>query len=131
MTATNGARRILVVEDNKVVTRALSELLRQKGFDPVVFHAAQPALELAAQPPAAGDVPFAAALLDIHLPDFSGLELARELRKSLGAKLPIIILSGDTSMDTLRELADTGVTYFLAKPVHVGLLLQRLQECTA
>jgi len=131
MTATSSVRRILVVEDNQVVTRALSGLLRQEGFDPVVFHAAQPALELAAQEAAAGVTPFAAALLDIHLPDFSGLELSRELRKSLGAKMPIIILSGDTSIDTLHELAEMGATYFFPKPVQAGLLLQRLKECTA
>jgi len=131
MTETSNPRRILVVEDNTVVTRALAGLLRQDGFDPVVFHAAQPALDFAAKNPAAGDNPFAAALLDIHLPDLSGLDLAKELRKSLGAKIPIIILSGDTSIDTLRSLADTGATYFYPKPVNASLLLQRLKECTA
>lgn len=132
MTITSSsARRIMVVEDNPVVTRALAELLRQDGFDPVVFHAAQPALDFAAQPQATGAGPLAAALVDIHLPGLSGLDLSRELRKSLGVKFPIIILSGDTSIDTLRALADTGATYFYPKPVNAHLLLQRIKECAA
>ena len=43
-------------------------------------------------------------MVDIHLPDLSGLVVTQKLRQQLGAAIPIIILSGDTSMETLNSL---------------------------
>ena len=73
----------------------------------------------------------AAVLLDIHLPDLSGLILAQKLRSIMGPDRPIIMVSGDTSMETLNSLSHVGATYFFSKPMNVGSLLERLKEWLA
>jgi DNA-binding response OmpR family regulator len=69
-----------------------------------------------------------AAVVDIHLPDLNGLLVTQKLRERLGPETPIIILSGDTSMETLNSLPHVGATYFFSKPVNPAQLIQRLQE---
>jgi DNA-binding response OmpR family regulator len=113
---------ILVVEDDPWVGRALQTLLRDQGYDPAVCHDGREALSylLNHRPDA--------ALLDIHLPDISGLDLSHRIREMHGEELPIIILSGDTAMETLRALPSAGATYFFSKPVNSSLLMDQLRE---
>jgi two-component system, sensor histidine kinase RpfC len=117
-------RRVLVVDDNQLVARSLLTLLRDEGYDPFVFQAGQPALDFSR------DNCLDAALIDIHLPDLSGLEVTRQLRQTHGKDLPIILFSGDSSIETLRALPDAGATYFLSKPVNVTRLLECLKDWT-
>ncbi len=116
------ARTVLVVDDNQVVTRSLMSLLRSEGFEPKAFQAGQPALDYIRDH--CPDI----ALIDIHLPDISGLQLSRELRKIHGQNLPIIIFSGDSSIDTLRSLPEAGATIFISKPVNVPHLVESLRQ---
>jgi two-component system, sensor histidine kinase RpfC len=122
--AEQAGRRVLVVDDNQAVTAALLRLLRSEGFDPLIFNAGQPALDYIREHRPE------AALIDIHLPDLSGLEVSRQLRLTHGKDLPIIIFSGDTSIETLRALDHVGATFFLSKPVNAGRLLECLQKWT-
>jgi DNA-binding response OmpR family regulator len=115
-------RTVLVVDDNQVVTRSLMSLLRSEGFEPKTFQAGQPALDYIRDH--CPDI----ALIDIHLPDISGLQLSRELRKIHGNSLPIIIFSGDSSIDTLRSLPEAGATIFISKPVNVPHLMESLRQ---
>jgi CheY-like chemotaxis protein len=117
--------RVLVVDDNQVVAHSLLRLLRSEGFDPMVFQSGQPALDyIRLNRPDA-------ALIDIHLADLSGLEISRQLRQTHGLDLPIIIMSGDSSIETLRALPDAGTTLFLSKPVNATVLLDYLRNATA
>ena len=113
---------VLVVEDNFGVANALASVIRKAGFDATACHSGRDALEhlRVAKPQA--------AVLDIHLPDINGLVLAAQLRDRLGNSMPIIIVSGDTSMDTLKSLANAGATYFFSKPVNPKVLVERLKE---
>ena len=115
------ASMIWVVDDNKAVTRALARVLKHAGFDSELFHTGQSALAHPAAPPPA------AAVIDVHLPDLSGLELAKSLRQRLGNKVPLIIVSGDTSMDNLNALRRVGATYFFSKPLRPAQLLEQLR----
>ena len=65
------------------------------------------------------------AVVDIHLPDMNGLVVSQKFRERLGPHAPIIVLSGDTSMETLNSLPHVGATYFFSKPVNSGQLLER------
>jgi CheY-like chemotaxis protein len=116
--------RVLLVDDNQFVTRALAALLRDEGYEPVVFYSGAPAIEYCRT-----NCPDA-ALIDIHLPDISGLDLSLHIRSRLGQELPIIIFSGDTSMEMLRSLPQFGATYFLSKPVSATLLINSLRLWT-
>jgi len=68
--------------------------------------------------------------VDIHLPDMNGLDLSQLLRERMGPGAPILILSGDNSMETIRALPDAGATYFFSKPVNAEILVERLKQWT-
>ena len=114
---------VLVVEDNFGVAKALSAVLRGAGYDAVPFHCAADALNHCR-----GDVTPDAAVVDIHLPDLNGLVLAHKLRERLGPDAPIIVVSGDTSMETIKSLSHVGATYFFSKPVNSKLLVNQLKD---
>jgi DNA-binding response OmpR family regulator len=117
---------VLVVDDDPVVVRSLTVLLNRAGFAVAGCGTAADAMSRAATP---GDAPpVAAAVVDIHLPDANGLTLSQQLRAALGPAVPIIILSGDNSMQTIRALPDAGATYFFAKPVNTGMLISQLKQ---
>ena len=115
--------RVLVVDDSEPTARALAALLDGASYQAVTALRGRDALERAAASPT-----FAAAIVDIHLPDMSGLEVTRRLRELLGPDVPIIVLSGDSSMDVLTRLPDAGATHFFSKPVNAGMLLERLNQ---
>ena len=119
------ARRILVVDDNQSVARSLLNLLKSEGLDPMVFQSGQPALDYLQK-----NCPDA-ALIDIHLPDISGIELTRQLRKTHGSDLPVIICSGDSSIDTLDAIREAGATLYFHKPVSVSKLVDCLKKSLA
>ena len=113
---------VLVVEDNFGVANALAGVIRKAGFDAVACHCGSDALNhcRVAKP--------LAAVLDIHLPDINGLVLATKLRERLGGDTPIIIVSGDNSIETIKSLPHVGATYFFSKPVNPNVLVERLKE---
>jgi DNA-binding response OmpR family regulator len=114
---------ILVVDDDPMVVKAMRWLLQAEGFKTVGCHTGAEALHLA-------DGEISAAVVDIHLPDMNGLFLSRQLRERLRSDAPIIILSGDNSIETIRKLPDAKATYFFAKPVNTSMLISRLKEWT-
>lgn len=71
--------------------------------------------------------PVRAVIVDVHMPDLSGLILTGELRRLLGPGTPIIAVSGDSSMETLNSLSVAGATWFYQKPVSGKQLIHRLR----
>ena len=84
MTATPTSR-VLVVDDEHQILRALRVILREAGFDVVQAATAEEALDRAAvRPPQA-------AIVDLVLPDGDGIEVTRRLRE--WSEMPILVLS--------------------------------------
>jgi CheY-like chemotaxis protein len=113
---------ILIVDDNQPTARALAALLKGAKYRTAVSFRGADALAHAEKSD------FAAAVVDIHLPDISGLVVSQKLRERFGPHVPIIVLSGDTSMQMLNSLQHVGATYFFSKPVNAMYLLERLRE---
>ena len=111
--------RVLVVDDEPAITRALRPVLQRSGFD--VETAATGAEALARLSTFAAD----AILLDLGLPDIDGVQLTRELRKQTQA--PIIVLSvRDSDRDKVAAL-DNGADDYVTKPFSTDELLARLR----
>lgn len=72
----------------------------------------------------------ALALLDLHMPDVSGAELVREIRR-LDPQLPIAFLSGSADEDERAACLAAGAMAFLRKPVAYAQLVRSLQELVA
>lgn len=113
---------ILIVDDSESTVRGLGHLFRDAGYDPATFHEGLLALEHAR------DHRPSAAIIDVHLPDISGLILSQRLRELMGPKAPIVVLSGDGSMEVLNSLPHVGATYFFRKPVNGAMLVDHFRE---
>jgi CheY-like chemotaxis protein len=113
--------RVLIIDDDPGVVRAMCRVLDNAGFDSVGCRDGAEAMDRAV-------ANIQAAVVDIHLPDINGLELSQKLRQILGPDAPIVILSGDNSMETIRALPDAGATYFYAKPISTTLLIKQLKD---
>jgi two-component system, OmpR family, KDP operon response regulator KdpE len=114
-----GVTRILVVEDQPELQRALRINLRARQYDVLAARNGREALALAAsQPPDA-------VILDLGLPDIDGVEVIVELRRWYRA--PIIVLSGRTSPGDKIGALDVGADDYVTKPFAMAELLARLR----
>ncbi len=114
----NGAR-VLVVDDETQIVRGLSAALRAAGYEVASAETAQDAVRaFAVRPPHV-------AILDLILPDGSGVDVCRAVRE--WTDLPIIVVSAlDTEVDKIAAL-DAGADDYVTKPYAVGELLARVR----
>lgn len=112
------AYHVLVVEDDRGHAAYCEALLRLQGFEIDIAPSAEAALEILQS-----RVPDL-ILLDINLPDMSGIELAQLVRErgSLGY-VPIVFLTGEEDLDRRAEAIAVGGDDFLSKPVRPRHLL--------
>jgi two-component system response regulator PrrA len=111
--------RVLVVDDEESVRQALERALRLEGFAVDLAAGGEPALEAAAATPP--DV----IVLDIMMPDLSGIEVTRRLRGQ-GNQVPICILSARDEIADRVEGLRVGADDYLVKPFALEELVARL-----
>ena len=119
---TDSASLVFVVDDDDSVRGALARLLRSAGYRVETFGSARAFLD---RMPV--DACPACLVLDIELPDLSGLELARELY----AALPIIFITGHGDIAMGVGAMKAGATDFLPKPVSDTDLLRAIDQALA
>lgn len=115
---------ILVVEDDRAVRELLVAFLKSGGYDNVVT--AGNAEEAYFYIFKDRGLSIQVVLLDLVLPNASGLALIRRVRASKFPKrraLPIIVLTGRTDTGTYKAAARRGIQGYLMKPLSAGLLL--------
>ena len=113
--------RVLVVDDEPEITRALRSILTAHGFDPVLASSGAEGLDLLQR--RRPDL----LLLDLVLPDRSGLDVTRTVRQELGLDLPIIVLSAHGEEEGKVQALDLGADDYLTKPFGVNELLARMR----
>jgi two-component system KDP operon response regulator KdpE len=111
--------RILLVDDEIAIHRAVRPLLRTRGYDVSVSATGHDALEMAAaeQP----DL----VVLDLGLPDLDGTEVCRRLRAS--SAVPIIVLSARSAESDKVDALDLGADDYVTKPFGPEELLARIR----
>ncbi|MCE6950617.1 response regulator transcription factor [Cereibacter sphaeroides] len=112
--------RVLIVEDDPILADGLAVGLGLSGFT------ADAVGTLADARAALGTDDFAGLVLDIMLPDGSGLTLLRELRAS-GSRLPILLLTARDRVADRVEGLDAGADDYLGKPFDLDELAARLR----
>jgi DNA-binding response OmpR family regulator len=112
--------RVIVVEDDPLQAESLAFILRQEGYEVELASTGAEALAVARSQPAPDTV-----LLDVALPDLSGIEVARRLRA--GSSVPIIMLTARRNeIDKITGL-DAGADDYVTKPFSHGELLARIR----
>jgi len=118
--------RVLLVDDETASVEALDIQLRLQGFEVVLVTTGREALDIARSwhPDA--------IVLDLCLPDISGLEICQELAANVStADIPVIILSGMEGADIVRRCRAAGGMYYIAKPYDPNVLLLLISEAVA
>lgn len=116
---------IHIVDDDASFRTAVGRLLREFGYEIVVYESAQQLLERLAD----GFVP-GCILLDVQIPGLSGPELQDHLIKK-GSTLPIIFLTGYGDIPTSVKAIKAGADDFLTKPVAREQLLASIERAIA
>ena len=111
--------RVLVVDDEPQIVRALQINLKARRYEVHVAGSGTAALKVAAQYPP--DL----VILDLGLPDFDGVEVIRGLRGWTEA--PILVLSGRTDSTDKVEALDAGADDYVTKPFGIDELLARMR----
>lgn len=111
---------ILIIEDDLDLGHALQQALRAEGISSEWLR------RLADAPLAGSHLGFDCALLDIALPDGSGLDLLRRWRAA-GVVLPIIMITARSALDERLAGLDGGADDFIIKPFATAELVSRLR----
>jgi two-component system KDP operon response regulator KdpE len=113
------SQRVLIVEDEPAMLRALRINLRARGYEVTTAAAGRSALtEATRRPPDA-------VLLDLGLPDVDGVAVIRQLRT--WSRAPVIVLSGRTGSGDKIGALDAGANDYVTKPFDIEELLARLR----
>ncbi len=123
--------RALVVDDNAVNRRVLKDLLIRWKMRPTVVESGAAALRALEDARASGD-PFTLVLLDVHMPEMDGFEVARRIRdelKTVGSTIMMLSSSGQYGESArCREL---GIAQHLTKPIEQRELLTAIRRTLA
>jgi two-component system nitrogen regulation response regulator GlnG len=115
---------LLVVDDESSILLAFRKAFREPAVTVLTAETAAEGLEVARQ--RHPDV----IVLDVHLPDMSGLEMLRRLRE-LDARSPIVFITGKSTTDTAIEAMKLGAYEYLLKPVELSTLRQVVEKALA
>lgn len=116
-------KRVLIVDDDRVILTVLAEGLRECGYEVFTAVSGQAAVLSARQ-----NTPDL-AVLDMRMPEMSGLEVARALN-GMG-RVPFVFLSAFGDEDVVREAAEAGALGYLVKPVDIPQLIPFIEAAMA
>ncbi len=119
--------RGLVIDDDMVCCQSVSKMLRQIGMRAEWALSGREAIARAAEAVELSD-PFEVYIVDWSMPELSGIETVREIRKTAGADSPIILMSAYDWSDIEAEARRAGVTGFISKPLFASDLHHTLKR---
>jgi len=116
--------KVCIIDDNVSITGMFSKLLKMEGHEVVVANDGKAGLALLEN-----DV-FDATILDISMPEFSGIDVVESLNQSgrINEQKIVILTASSVSNEELDKLKDKGVKKILKKPLQLDLLVATLEE---
>src|SRR5207248_21820 len=119
----SGPKRILIVEDNELNMKLLNDVLEAYGYEIIKTGSGLAALDLARlhRP----DL----ILIDIQLPDISGLDAVRQLKQDEQTKaIPVIAVTAFAMAGDERRALDSGCDAYIAKPIMLREFLLTVED---
>ena len=120
-----GPERVLVVEDDNMISKLLSIVLEHHGFEVKI------ADDYASAATALQDSEPSLILLDLMLPDGNGLDLLKWVRDDLGKGVPVVVLTAFRQEDKALRAFELGANDFISKPFRPRELVARVQRVLA
>ncbi len=120
-----GVRSILVVDDDRMARTLYSRFLKRSGFEVVSVDSGAAALAQI------GQRAFDLALIDIVMPEISGIELLQQLPPREASGPRVIMMSGTQCDSVSARCAALGADTVLVKPIPAALLEEHVQRAIA
>ena len=115
--------RILVVEDNATNMKLFRDVLQAKGYRTIEATTGSEAIALAVE-----HVP-ALVLMDIQLPDISGITALRQLRADpLTRAIPVVAVSASAMQEEQEKITASGFDGYIMKPIDLKSFLEQVQR---
>lgn len=108
--------RVAVVDDDASVRKALARLLSASSFEARTYGSAREFLDSLP-----GDAP-ECLVVDLHMPEFTGLDLQRQLLRS-GIRIPTIVITAYNEPGIHERCRSAGAVAFLLKPLNGAMLI--------
>jgi EAL domain-containing protein (putative c-di-GMP-specific phosphodiesterase class I) len=124
VSAPQGVRRVLIIDDEPAVLRVIGLLLERHGFSVASASNARDGLALLAQKG------FDVVLSDIIMPELSGLDFLRELRQH-DLDVPVILMTAGATLDSALDAIEYGAQQYLLKPVEPEALVHSVGRAVA
>jgi DNA-binding response OmpR family regulator len=105
-------KTVLIVEDEPDAAELFSVMMRVHGYRVIKMFVSTPAMKMIAQ-----EKPNA-VIMDIMMPDVSGLEVLKFMRRESELKdIPVIVVSAKSTSEDIRDGMEAGASVYLTKPV--------------
>jgi two-component system chemotaxis response regulator CheY len=115
-------RRVLVVDDDRVIRQCIAETLSEEGYEAVTAVNGADALDLVKSGP-----PPDLIVLDMRMPVLDGWGFAREYRALPGPHAPIVVITA--AHDSLERLVEVQAVDVLPKPFDLDQLVRSVRSC--
>ncbi|MGE3611054.1 MAG: response regulator [Bacteriovoracaceae bacterium] len=124
------AKHFLVVDDYESMRVLISDHLKQLGVTKItVANSGNEAVAKFKQLESSDPIGF--ILTDLMMEDGNGIELARQIRQTLGKKIPVIMITSKSEVSYVLEAIQAGVTSYLIKPWQLTDLAKKINEADA
>jgi len=112
--------KILVVDDDAIVIKSCKRILEAEGLEVSTVSSADEALE------ALKKYDFDLLLIDVKMPKHDGMFLMREIKK-VTPDMPIMVMSGYPTPETISDVLKLGATQFIPKPFRPDELVKAIR----
>jgi PAS domain S-box-containing protein len=112
---------ILIIDDDPGLRKTLADIVRYRGFDTFTAGSGAEGLTLLREHP------FSLAIIDLGLPDISGMEVLERVRTDFPLTT-VIILTGNASLDTAIEATNRGAFSYVLKPYDLDQLMVNIRR---
>lgn len=120
---TEQQKTVMIIEDETDAAELFAEMMRVNGFRVIKMFASTPAIPMIVQ-----EKPDL-VILDIMMPDISGLEVLRYMRREPDlAHIPVVVVSAKSMPGDIRTGLEAGATLYLTKPVGFLDLKQAVEK---
>ncbi len=120
---TEKQKTVMIIEDETDAAELFAEMMRVNGFRVIKMSASAPSIPIIAQ-----EKP-EVVILDIMMPDISGLEVLRYMRREPDlARIPVVVVSAKSMPGDIRAGLEAGATLYLTKPVSFLDLKQAVEK---
>jgi len=117
------SKTILVVDDDPTILMIAEMILKKASYNVICAKSGLEGLANLSQ----NSVDL--LLLDVLMPFMDGLETLKQIREDPKLKtMPVILLTGESDLETVKKAKDLGATDYILKPINQDLLLSKLRQ---